>query len=109
MSERSDEDILQKYASTAGEDLQLNQVETNRGTIKQGRSYWDVTIAYELKNPAFNHTSRAKWTFTSNETGASILSVLEMALSKFDVVRYDFLRYGYEIRFIDLNIKLIEE
>ena len=51
----------------------------------------------------------AKWTFTLNETGAGMLSVLDMALSQFDVYRYTWLRVGYELRFIDLNIKLIEE
>lgn len=80
-----------------------------KGTIKQQKSYWDVTITYELKIPAFNHTSRAKWTFTSNETGASILSILDMALSEFDVFRYTWLRFGYELRFMGLNIKLIEK
>ena len=50
-----------------------------------------------------------EWTFTSNETDASMFSVLEMAFSKFYVFRYTWLRVGYELRFIDLNIKLIDE
>ena len=45
----------------------------------------------EDKVYAFNHKKKKKWTFTSNDTSASILSVLDMALSEFDVLRYDFI------------------
>lgn len=50
-----------------------------------------------------------EWTFTSNETGAGILTILDLALSEFDVYRYTWLRAGYELRFINLNVKLIEK
>ena len=50
-----------------------------------------------------------EWTFTSNETGAGILTILDMALSEFDVYRHTWLRVGYKFRFIDLNIKLVEK
>lgn len=108
-SEHSDEDILQTSAAMVGKDFYLNQIEIRKDIIKQQKSYWDVTITYELNLSAFNHTSRRKWTFTSNDTSASILSVLGMALPEFDVLRYDFLRVGFKLRFIDLNIKLIEK
>ena len=79
------------------------------GIIKQQKSYWDVAITYEFRIDTSSPPSRAEWNFTSNETGASIFSALEMAFSKFYVFRYDYLRAGYELRFIDLNIKLIEK
>src|SRR5574344_61926 len=107
--EHSYEDILQTSAAMVGKDFYLKQVEIREDIIKKAKSYWNVTITYELNRSAFNYTSRRKWTFTSNDTSASILSVLDMALSKFDVLRYDFLRTGFELRFIDLNIKLIEK
>ena len=78
------------------------------GTIKQQKSYWDVAITYEFRIDTSSPPSRAEWNFTSNETGASMYSVLEMAFSKFYVFRYDWLRAGYELRFINLNVKLIE-
>lgn len=79
------------------------------GTIKQQKSYWDVTITYEFKTHTSNHPSMGEWTFTSNETGAGVSTILDLALSKFDVYRYDWLRVGSEFRFINLNVKLIEE
>lgn len=79
------------------------------GTIKQQNSYWDVTITYEFKTHTSNHPSMREWTFTSNETGVGILTILYLALSEFDVYRYTWLRAGDEFRFIDLNIKLIEK
>ena len=109
LPEHSDEYILQKYVSTAGRDSQLNQAESNKSTIKQGWSYWDVTITYEFKTHTSNHPSMGEWTFTSNETGSGILTILDLALSEFDVYRYTWLRVGYELRFINLNIKLIEK
>lgn len=79
------------------------------GTIKQQKSYWDVTITYEFKTHTSNHPSMGEWTFTSNETGVGILTILYLALSEFDVYRHTWLRVGYKLRFIDLNIKLIEK
>ena len=79
------------------------------GTIKQQKSYWDVAITYEFRIDTSSPPSRAEWNFTSNETGAGMSSVLDMALSRFNVLRYDFLRAGDELRFINLNIKLIEK
>ena len=79
------------------------------GIIKQQKSYWDVAITYEFRIDTSSPPSRAEWNFTSNETGASMFSVLEMTFSKFYAFRYDWLRAGYELRFINLNVKLIEE
>ena len=79
------------------------------GIIKQQKSYWDVAITYEFRIDTSSPPSRAEWNFTSNEIDASMFSVLEMAFSKFYVFRYDWLRAGDEFRFIDLNIKLIDE
>ena len=80
------------------------------GTIKQQKSYWDVAITYEFKKThTSNHPSMGEWTFTSNETGAGILTILDLALSEFDVYRYTWLRAGYKLRFLNLNIKLIEK
>ena len=108
LPEHSDEYILQKYASTVGKDFYLNQIEIRKDIIKQQKSYWDVTITYEFKTHTSNHPSMGEWTFTSNETGAGILTILDLALSEFDVYRYTWLRAGYKLRFINLNVKLIE-